>query len=164
MNSSRSQYSSREPIESSADFGPKISGTRQTEMTFALDTVRPGSLDDSSVIRGVLIQSIKRSGKSRAAIAEEMELSLARTVTDKMLDAFTAESRNDRRWPAEFDRAFCAATGDNTLLACRAEMAGLHVIDDDEYLLLDLGRQFLIRSQAEEKIALLQKRLHGRIG
>ena len=92
-----------------------------------------------------------------------MEFLLARTFTEKMLNAFTAESRDDRRWPAEFDRAFCKATGDNTLLACRAEMAGLHVITDEEMLLLDLGRQHLLRSQAEEKIALLQKRLHGRV-
>ena len=91
-----------------------------------------------------------------------MSYLLAKSVTDKMLDAFTAESRNDRRWPAEFDRAFCEATGDDTLLRCRAEMAGLHVITEEERLLLDLGRQFLMRSQAEEQIAILQKRLHGR--
>lgn len=87
---------------------------------------------------------------------------MARTVTDKMLDAFTAESRSDRRWPAEFDRAFCKATGDNTLLACRAELAGLHVITEEEHLVLELGRAFLQRNDADEQIALLQKRLHGR--
>ncbi len=115
------------------------------------------------MIRGVLIQAIKRSGKSRAAIAEEMEFLLARPVTEKMLNAFTAESRDDRRWPAEFDRAFCRATGDDTLLACRARLAGLHVITEEERLLMELGRQYLMRNQAEEQIAILQRRLHGRV-
>jgi hypothetical protein len=139
-----------------------FASSEQESLSFDSDVVPSGSLDDSSVIRGVLIQSIKRSVKTRAAIAEQMEYLLARTITEKMLNAFTAESRDDRRWPAEFDRAFCKATGDNTLLACRAEMAGLHVITDEEKMLLELGRQFLLRNQADEQIALLQRRLHGR--
>jgi hypothetical protein len=80
-----------------------------------------------------------------------------------MLNAFTAESRDDRRWPAEFDRAFCMATGDDALLCCRAEMAGLHVITEDEKNLLELGRQYLLRLQADEQISILQRRMHGRV-
>ena len=131
-------------------------------MGFDVDAGLPGSFDDASVIKGVLVQVMKRSGYSRATIADRMSYLLGRTVTEKMLYAFTGESRDDRRWPAEFDRAFCEATGDNTLLRCRAERAGLHVIDQSQMDLLELGRAFLQRTQAEEKIAKLQARLSGR--
>ncbi len=159
---SQSPSSTRSGVVPTANSAKKITATKQVEISFASESVQSGSFDDAAIIRGVLIQSIKRSGKSRAAIAEEMEYLLARTVTDAMLNAFTAD-REDRRWPAEFDRAFCKATGDNSLLACRAEMAGLHVINDEEKDLMELGRQFLLRSQADEQIALLQRRLHGRV-
>ena len=162
MNSSRVQYSTTASSQSSAEFSKSSAVRQQTEIPFQREPL-PGSFDDSAIIRGVLIRAIKESGRSRAEICDEMELLLARPFTVRMLDGFTADSRSDRRWPAEFDRAFCKATGDNTLLACRAEMAGLHVISAEEMLLLDLGRQFLIRNQADEKIAILQKRLHGRI-
>jgi hypothetical protein len=144
-------------------FEQKTSDETQRSMPFGYGDAVPGSFDDTSVIRGVLLDSMKSSGLSRASIAERMSYLLGRSVTDAMLNAFTAESRGDRRWPAEFDRAFCEATGNNTLLTCRVKMANLHVITDDEKDILELGRAFLMRNQADEKIALLQRRLSGRI-
>jgi hypothetical protein len=140
----------------------KITDTRQECLNFRAGDVLPGSFDDASTIRGILVRSIKYSGKSRAAIADEMSFLLGRKVTDKMLNAFTGE-RDDRRWPGEFDRAFCKATGDSALLAFRAQLAGFHVITGDQKLLMDLGRQFIIRTQAEEQIAILQRQLNGRV-
>jgi hypothetical protein len=163
MSGSRIHRQTRDHESSSANSHEKFSSSRQECLSFGAEQPLSGSFDDASLIRGVLIQSIKKSGKSRVAIAEEMEYLLARTVTEKMLNAFTAESRDDRRWPAEFDRAFCKATGDSTLLACRAQLAGLHVITEEDKLLMDLGRAHLIRCQAEEQIAVLQRRLHGRV-
>ncbi len=140
----------------------RISSSEQVPLSFEQPAVQAGSMDDAGIIRGVLLQSIRNSGKSRAAIADEMSFHLARTITEKMLNAFTAESRDDRRWPAEFDRSFCAATGDDTLLRCRAEMAGLHVIDDRQRDLMELGEQYIARQRADEQILLLQQRLNGR--
>ena len=163
MSPSQQQSAAREPFASPADIAQKSSVIQQTQMSFE-PAPAPGSYDDSCLIRNVLIQSIKNCGKSRAQIAEEMELLLDRPITLRMIDGFTADSRSDRKWPAEYDRAFARVTGDDSIIACRAEMAGLHVISAEQKLLLDLGRQFLIRDQAEEQIAILQKRLHGRIG
>ena len=59
------------------------------------------------------------------------------------------------------DFAFCRATGDDRLLACRVEMAGMQVIDSEEADVLELGRQYLIRKHADEQIALLEARLRG---
>jgi hypothetical protein len=113
------------------------------------------------MVRAVLIESIRKCDKSRAQIAEDVTFFSGREVTEISLNKFTAESRTDYRWPAELDRTFCRAVGDDTLLRCRAELAGYHVIDSTEAELLDLGREYLRQKRASEKVALLEKRLAG---
>ena len=63
--------------------------------------------------------------------------------------------------PAELDRAFCEATGDNTLLSCRAELAGYKMINAIDAELLELGREYLKQKRANEKVAALEMRLRG---
>jgi hypothetical protein len=121
----------------------------------------PGGLNDEALVREVISEAIKRSGKSREQIAEEMARSLARPVTARMITAFTSETKEQHRWPGAWDRAFCAAVGDTRLLFCRVELAGFHVIDNAELELLSLGREYLRQKRASEKVALLEKRLQG---
>jgi hypothetical protein len=121
----------------------------------------PGSLNDDSLVRGLVTDAIKRSGKSREQIADEMQSMLAVPVTARMIASFTAESKELHRWPGAWDRAFCAATGDFRLLYSRVELAGYKVITQTEAELLDLGREFLREKRAAEHVALLEKRLSG---
>jgi hypothetical protein len=118
-------------------------------------------MDDSALVRGVIAQAIRRCGKSRAQLAEEISFLFGREVTEISLNKFTAESRSDYRWPAELDRAFCEATGDNTLLSCRAELAGYKMINAIDAELLELGREYLKQKRANEKVAALEMRLRG---
>ena len=55
------------------------------------DAVLPGSLNDCHVIRALLVEAIKKSGKSRAAIADEMSYLVGREITERQLNGFTAE-------------------------------------------------------------------------
>jgi hypothetical protein len=121
----------------------------------------PGALNDDLLVREVISDAIKRSEKSREVIADEMSRSLAIQVTARMISSFTAESKELHRWPGAWDRAFCAATGDTRLLFCRVELAGYHVIDDEEADLLELGREMLRQKRAAEKIAMLERGLQG---
>jgi len=150
------------PRKSSAISREKIAYTQQSGIPFGAESAAPGSFDDSSAIRGILVRSIDESGKTRAAIADEMSVLLARPVTEKMLNAFTAESRGDRRWPLEFTRAFCAAAGSDELLRHLVELTGCFVITAEEKLMFDLGRQLIIRGEAEEQIEILKRSMHGR--
>jgi hypothetical protein len=161
MNSSRTQSRPQQSAASTVNAERKITPIQQLKLDLDRRSIIPGSFNDCFVIRAILVDAIKQSGKTRVAIAEEMTLLVGRQITERMLNAFTAESKEDSRWPAELDRAFCEVTGDARLLACRIEQAGLHVITDDEKYLLELGRQFLIRNQADEQIALLERRLRG---
>jgi hypothetical protein len=121
----------------------------------------PGSLNDEALVREVISEAIKRSGKSREQIADDMTRGLARPVTARMITAFTTETKEQHRWPGAWDRAFCAAVGDTRLLFCRVELAGYKVINDAESDLLELGRETLRQKRAAEKAALLEARLRG---
>jgi hypothetical protein len=121
----------------------------------------PGSLNDDSLVRGVITRAIKQSGKSREQIADEMSVLLAMTVTARMIAAFLAESKELHRWPGAWDRALCVATGDDTLLRCRVELAGFKVMSSADVEVMELGRQYLLRQRATEHIAQLERRLAG---
>jgi len=161
MNSSRTQLRTKPGAASTAKHQQKITAIQQLSFDLQSANLLPGSFNDAFIIRGILVDAIKRSGKSRIQLAEEMSLLTGREITERMLNGFTAESKEDYRWPAELDRAFCHATGDDRLLTCRVEQAGLQVINGEEADVLKLGRQYLIRKSADEQIALLEARLRG---
>ncbi len=123
--------------------------------------VPPGSMNDDALVREIITDAVKRSGKSREQIAEEMARTLGLTVTARMITAFTSESKQLHRWPGAWDRSFCVAVNDVRLLFCRVELAGYKVIDATEFELLELGREYLRQKRASEKVALLEKRLQG---
>jgi len=125
------------------------------------DSPQSGRLNDESMVRSVVTSSIKRCGKSREQIADEMSDLLGIQVTARMITAFTAESKELHRFPGSWDRAFCQATGDNRLLVCRVEAAGFRVITAEEEKLLDLGREYLRRKRAEKKLAALESDFEG---
>ena len=123
--------------------------------------VIPGSLNDDLMVREIVTDAIKRSNKSREQIAEDMSRLLAIPVTARMISSFTAESKELHRWPGAWDRAFCAAVGDDTSLKCRVEAAGYKLISGEEIQLLELGRQYLRRKRANEEAEMLERRLAG---
>lgn len=88
---------------------------------------------------------------------------VGRKITERMLNGYTAESQEDYLFPAELTRAFCVATADSRLMRHIAELHGMQLIGAEESELIELGRAFLQRTEAEEQIGLLQRRLHGRI-
>lgn len=122
----------------------------------------PGGQNDAALIRKVLVDAIKASGKSRAQLADEMSYLAGRRVTERMLNGYTAESREDFPFPLELARPFCTATGSDELMKALPHLHGLRVIDEKDAELVELGRAFLQRTQAEQQIADLQQRLNGR--
>lgn len=120
-----------------------------------------GSMNDDLMVRAVVTASIKRSGKSREQIADEMQALLGIPVTARMITSFTAESKELHRWPGAWDRAFCKATDDDALLRCRAEAAGYRLIKGEEIQLLELGRQYLRRRRADEEATEIERKLAG---
>jgi hypothetical protein len=121
----------------------------------------PGSLNDELMVRSVLTASIKRSGLSREVIAERMAVLLGVTVTARMMTAFTSESKELHRWPGAWDRAFCRVVGDDALLLCRVQAAGLRMIGPEEEKVLSLGKEYLRRKRADLSLAAIEQDLQG---
>jgi hypothetical protein len=122
----------------------------------------PGSLNDESIVRGIVTDAIRKSAKSREIIAEEMSQLVGARVTVRMLNSYTSGAAEQHRWPAQYTRAFCHVVQDWTLLRCITDLSGFHLISVEELDLLELGRQYLKRKSADEQITLLEAKLHRR--
>jgi len=96
---------------------------------------------------------------SREQIADAMSLMLGKRVTEQMLNAYSAPSKDLHRFPAAWQRAFCQATGDDSLLRCCAELAGFRLLTPADALLLDLGREYIRQKRAAENLASIEARL-----
>lgn len=134
---------------------------RQSNLFEQYDNVAPGSINDAAMVRAILTDSIKKSGKSRDEIAEIMSGLTGTEVTVRRLNAFTAESREDFRFPIELARAFCMATRDFALLRHLIEAAGFRVVTKTEFDVLRLGHEYLTHKRSAENMALLEARLTG---
>lgn len=66
-------------------------------------------------IREAIKKAIRASGKSRQQIASELAARLGRSVTVRMLDDFTAPSKERSRFPASWIAAFCDITSNRAL-------------------------------------------------
>lgn len=115
-----------------------------------------GRAHDDVLIRRSLVDTIRKSKMDRKQIAESMTACLRRTVTARMITAFTAESKELHRWPAEFDIAFCEATGDYSLLRERVKRAGFRMIGPEEEELIEIGKAYVAKMKAERKLAEVQ--------
>ena len=73
--------------------------------------------DQDLAIRKAATEMIRRCGKSRRQIAEEMSALVGPEIeiTEHMLNSYTAESKRGARFPAAFVPAFCEVTGDDEL-------------------------------------------------
>ena len=140
--------------ESLPKFKEKIGNGEQPALNFGL----PAENDDA-MVRRTISQAIRDCSKSREQIADEMTEILGVRVTVSMLNDFTASAKRLCRWPAAWDRAFCAVTGDHELLICRVRAAGFTVIGPVERDLLELGREYLRRKRADAATSELEHRL-----
>jgi hypothetical protein len=118
-------------------------------------------MHDAHIVRAALVDAIRGCGKSRETIADEMSALSGVEITVRRLDGFTAESREDLRFPMELARAFCVVTGDTNLLRSVVAGLGLQLINAVEWDLLNLGREYLKQKRATEKARLLEQRLSG---
>ena len=114
--SPRPQDEPAAPVRSRETLRQQIAVKQQPDLFTPYPDIPPGSMNDAALVRQVLTESMRLSNKSRAQIADEMTYLCGRPITERMLNAFTAESREDHRFPSELERAFCKATGADRLL------------------------------------------------
>ncbi len=99
-----------------------------------------GTMDVQSRLRESLNLAIKGCNLSRWEIAGQLSDLLDREVSKAMLDAWTAESKEGHRFPAEFLPAFCMVTGSREPLSLLAEKAGLFALPGPEALRAEIQK------------------------
>jgi len=100
----------------------------------------PGELNIDVPLREMISEALKGTRLSRYQVAAEMSRMLGREITKAQLDSWSAESKENHRFPLVYFLAFMEATGDKTILRFICEKAGGYFIEGEDALRLELGR------------------------
>ena len=100
----------------------------------ARPTEDEGSLNVRERLRLSLCKAIKECPLSRWELAGKMSHLVGAEITKYMIDAWTAESKDGHRMPAEYLPAFCQASGSKEALQILAESAGLFALPGPDAL------------------------------
>jgi hypothetical protein len=111
-----------------------------------------GSLDIDQQLRAAVSEALKRCPLSRWQVAGRMSELTGHEITKTMLDSWTAESKEDHRFPAIFLPAFCEATGCNEPLKMMGKLVGMFILPGPEALRAEIRRfeEEIIRNQKEK--------------
>ncbi len=108
---------------------------------------------DAQVIREELIVAVHGSLLSREEIAERMSALLGIPVTVRQLNGWTAESREDLRFPLQHLCAFCEVLEDWSLLRAVCGVAGFYLADKKDQVLMQLGKAYADLEAAKKLLA-----------
>jgi hypothetical protein len=101
---------------------------------------RAGSLDIDTEVRCAISEELKGCPYSRFHVAARMSELTGTEITKAMLDSWTAESKENHRFPAIFLPAFCVAVGSSRALDFLAQKAGVFVLPGREALRAEIQR------------------------
>ena len=124
---------------------------QQGEATRAAQT--PGSLDMDRQFREAISEALRGCPRSRYQVAARMSELLGQDITKTMLDSWTAESKEQHRFPAVFLPAFCEAVGSTEPIRMIGQRVGAFVLPGPEALRAEIQRidEEINRKQAEKR-------------
>lgn len=115
-------------------------------------SMEPGSMDIRTGIAGMLSKAISTSRKSRYEIAAQVSELVGRDISKSTLDAWTAESKEDHRLPADVVPALCFVLHDFSLLRLLGKTCGCNVLEYDEAIYAEIAKkERLIRELMSDK-------------
>ncbi len=120
------------------------------------------SAPEGIYIRRAFVAALKKCKKTRAEVAAAMTSACGCEVTERMLSAYAADSREDYRLPAEFVAAFCWVTHDYEVLRVMVKRAGHRMVGPSEERYIAQAADKRIR--LERKIVALQQKLEASNG
>ena len=125
----------------------------------AAPVLAEGSLDYTRELNAVLSNAITGCGKSRYAVAGRMSELTGHDITKSMIDAWTADSKTEWRFPFEFAAAFEAATDSTCLQELLGRKRGSRILVGEETLLAQWGRVQIEKARIAEDEKRLKVRL-----
>lgn len=111
----------------------------------------------SSRFRQAVSDAIRSSKYSRDGIVSLIYGLTGISISKQTFDQMTAQSKVERRIPAEVVPAICAITGDYTPIKILAEALGLEVVTEDENKELKLIRLIREKERLEREIEKLKR-------
>ena len=144
---------------------PNNNGTRQMSFDgmFAYPSppsLAAGSLNVGPRLRALLSEMLKITPLTRYQVAARMSELLGQDVTKHQLDSWTAESRNEWRFPFEYAPAFEAACETHDLTEFLAALRGSIVLVGEDALKAELGALEI----AEAEIKTRKRKLKRQMG
>ncbi|HPN08364.1 MAG TPA: hypothetical protein PLU95_03600 [Syntrophales bacterium] len=115
-----------------------------------------GSFDIDRTFREAISEALKRCPRSRWEVAGRMSELTGQEITKSMLDSYTAESKEQHRFPAIFLPAFCEAVGCSEPLKLLGRLVGVFVLPGPEALRAEIQR---IEEEIAKKSAEKRKRM-----
>jgi len=112
-----------------------------------IERLEPGALNVSLPFRGALSAALRRCKNSRYQVAAMMSEQAEADISKTMLDAYTAESKEYHRFPAEWLPAFKAATGNAEPMIILAEASDCKLLTEEEAVYAEIAR---LERQEEE--------------
>lgn len=112
-----------------------------------------GSFDIDRQFRAAISEALKHSPLSRWQIVARMSELTGSEITKSMLDSWTADSKEDHRFPAIFLPAFCEAVGCSEPLNLLGRLVGVFVLPGPEALRAEIRRieEDISRKQTEKR-------------
>jgi len=119
----------------------------------SIDQRAAGSLDIDRQFRAAISDALKRCPLSRWQVAARMSELTGVEITKTMLDSWTAESKENHRFPAIFLPAFCEAVGSWEPLRLLCRLIGVFVLPGPEALRAEIQRidEEINRKRGEKK-------------
>lgn len=116
-----------------------------------------GSFNVDRPFREAISEALRQSPLSRYQVAARMSELTGTDITKTMMDSWTAESKEQHRFPAIFLPAFCEAVGSNEPLKMLGNLIGAFVLPGPEALRAEIKRieEDIARKQNEKRKRLL---------
>lgn len=112
-----------------------------TSMTKDAAESKPaGSMDIDSRMREMISKELRGCQLSRYQVAARMSELVGQDITKTMLDSWTAESKEQHRFPAIFLPAFCEAVGSTRIIQDLGRIVGAFVLPGPEALRAEIQR------------------------
>lgn len=131
----------------------------EKQKTAALQGDMPGRLNISATLRELVSLALKRTRLSRYEVAAEMSKLLGREITKSQIDSWSAESKENHRFPLAYLNAFMDSAGDKTILRLLCEKAGGYFIEGEDALYTELGKIEKAKEEIAEKERLVRDTL-----
>ncbi len=133
---------------------------RQAEASAHPQTAGKASID--AAIRAIISSALKRCPLSRYEVAAKMSEILGVEITKAQLDSWSAESKDQHRFPLVYAGAFCQATGDKALARYMAELCGGYYIEGEDAVRLELGKIEEEKERLARRESAIREFLNGR--